>query len=874
MHRIVTFISILIWISVLSFALQAAEVPLYFAQDTVVVDTVAAQPADTALIDISPPTPSGVDTVVVYSAADSVIYTIGSREMRLYNEGDLRYRTLQLRAAHILFDWNKSELYAEGIKRDTLPEILPTGRGIKSAYEGLPIMRDGPDEYEGYTIAYNFKTKRGRMTLADTDIEQGYYHGEIVKKLENDVLYLADGWYTTCDNPDHPHFYFFSPKMKVVPNKSVAASPIYLYIADVPVFIIPFGIFPSQSGRRSGFLTPTFGESPGRGRFLTGIGYYWAINEFMDSQTSFDWYTKGGWKADVSLRYALRYLFRGSLDASTSYRYEGERGDPQRTESRDYQVYVRHNQEIDPTSRIDINFNYMTSRYYQSTSLDFNQLLQQNIISNATYTKRWEGTGNNLSLNINRNHNIRTDEVTWTLPSLSFSRTQSYPFRRAARDRRPGDEYRWYELIGYTYSSNAQNYISTLVRQTAEGDTARTTEYRAGARHTIGSSASQRFGYFNVTPFLNYNEYWYIEREERFFDIDDSSVVREKEKGFFPVRHFNTGISLGTTIYGILQPRIGRITGFRHTVTPSITFGFRPDFSKPWWGYYGMYFDPVRNETVQYDRYTGQVFGSAPSGLEQSISLSVSNLFEMKMAPSASDTSAEEKRYQLLNVNMSTSYNFALDSLNLSPISVSFRTSVGNIFSISGGSSFDLYTFDRNLGRRVNRFQVYETGSVVRFLDFNVNVSTSLRGGTQYTSPYAYTFDDLLHPMNPYAGQMYYYYRHRPVVSVPWDISLSWSFGYNEANPLNISRRSNLRADASVTLTEKWRLRGSTGYDFIRNEFTTPYIVISRDLHCWTLDFSWVPSGFNQHYRLEIRVKAPHLSDLKVTKRGSIRGVY
>jgi lipopolysaccharide assembly outer membrane protein LptD (OstA) len=875
MYRFAMIISITACIVIPGFVVSAAGMTFFSLQDTLAADTVTVLSADTTLFDITPPTPTGVDTVVVYSAADSVVYTVGTREMRLYSEGELQYRTMQLQAAHILFDWNKSELYAEGIKRDTVPDDLPTGRAMKKFYEGLPVMRDGSDEYEGHTIAYNFKSRRGRMTLTDTEIEQGHYHGNIVKKMDNDVLYLADGWYTTCSNPDHPHFYFFSPKMKVVPNKSVAASPIYVYIADVPVFVIPFGIFPSQSRRTSGLLTPTLGESPGRGRFLTGIGYYWAINDYMDTRMSADWYTKGGWKADASFRYALRYRFRGSIDASTSYRYEGEKGDPQRTESRDYQLFLRHNQEIDPTSRIDVNFNYMTSQYYQSTSLDFNQLLQQNIISNATYSKRWEGSGNNLSVNVNRNHNIRTDEVTWTLPTLSFSRTQSFPFRRAARDRRPGEEYRWYELIGYTYSTNAQNFVSTLIRPTADGDTARTTEYRMGARHTLGSTASQRVGYFNVTPFLNYIEYWYIEREQRYFNHEDSSVVREKEKGFFPVRHFNTGISVGTTIYGIYQPRLGRITGFRHTVTPSITMGFRPDFSKSWWGYYDTYFDPVRNEEIRYDRYTGQVYGSAPSGLEQSLSFSVGNLFEMKMAPTAADTSGQEKRYQLLNINFATSYNFALDSLNLSPISISFRTAIGNNFSISGGSSFDVYSFDRELGRRVNRLQVDETGSLVRFLDFNVNISTSLRGGTQYTSPYDYVFDDLLYPLNPYAAQMHYYeYLHRPIVSVPWDLSLSWSFGYGESNPLNISRRSNIRADGSVTITENWRLRGSTGYDFIRKEFTTPYIVISRDLHCWTFDFSWVPAGFNQHYRLEVRVKAPHLSDLKVTKRGSIRGVY
>ncbi len=839
--------------------------------ETGITDTLVTAEGDTLIIERDDYVTTGVDTVVTYSAQDSVVYSVPERKMRLYEDGDIHYRKMQLRAARITFDWDKSELFAEGVQKDTVVEgELSSSKAIKNLYTGLPVMRDAGEEYEGFTIAYNFESRRGRMTLTDTEIEQGFYHGKTAKKMENDVLYLADGWYTTCDNPDHPHFHFYSPRMRVVPKSSVSAAPIYLYIMDVPVFVIPFGVFPAQSGRRSGFITPTFGESADRGRFLTNLGYYWAINDYMDLATTADWYTKGGWKLDADLAYNLRYRFSGAINASTSYTYSGERDDPQRTEQRDYRLFVRHSQEIDPTSRIDVNFNYMTGQYYQATSLDFDQLLTQNIVSNATYSKRWEGTNNSMTVNVNRDHNIRTDEVRWILPNISFNRTTSYPFRGDSRSRRPGQPYRWYELIGYTYSGNAQNFITTTL-QIEEQDTSLVTDYRSGATHAVNISASQREGFITYTPNIRYNEVWFTERIERYWDEADSAEATRTERGFFPVRHFTTGISFQTTIYGIFQPRIGPVTGIRHTVTPNISYNYRPDFSSTWWGYYDYFENPETGERIKYNRYERQPFSGAPRGEQQMISFSVGNLFEMKTQPA--DTTEDERRYQLLNLNFSTGYNFVADSLRFSDISANFRTSIGN-FSFSGGASFSVYAFDREVGRTVNRFQFDETGSLLRFQDFRISMSTSLRGGSNSTR-LPYDFQDLVYPMNPYANDIRYYdYHHRPAVGVPWDISLTWDFGYNQRDPRTIRRRSTIRANVNINLTEKWHIRASGGYDIFQDEFTQPAITITRDLHCWEMYFSWVPTGFNQHYRFEVRVKASHLRDLKVTKRGSVRGIY
>ena len=121
------------------------------------------------------------------------------------------------------------------------------------------------------------------------------------------MLFVQSGRFTTCDL-DHPHYYFGSPTMKVIVRDKVVARPIYLYIADVPVFALPFGVFPSERGRRSGLIAPAYGESD-RGRYLLHLGYYWAMNDYMDLTFRTDAYTKGSYTLYGDYRYALRYIY-------------------------------------------------------------------------------------------------------------------------------------------------------------------------------------------------------------------------------------------------------------------------------------------------------------------------------------------------------------------------------------------------------------------------------------------------------------------------------------------------------------------------------------------------------------------------------------
>ena len=126
------------------------------------------------------------------------------------------------------------------------------------------------------------------------------------------------------------------------------------------------------------------------------------------------------------------------------------------------------------------------------------------------------------------------------------------------------------------------------------------------------------------------------------------------------------------------------------------------------------------------------------------------------------------------------------------------------------------------------------------------------------------------------SAKMYYsiYDREDADFSIPWNISINYNFSQQQPNPKTYFRSSSINATLSFNLTEKWQIATSGSYNFVSKEHFIPSVSVTRDLHCWQMSFTWFPSGTLEGYRFELKVKAPQLQDIKVTKQNSSRGYY
>ncbi len=801
--------------------------------------------------------PSGIDSVVTYSASDSVVYSLQSKTMYMHGGSTIKYKELGLDAEKIDINWNNSMLHARGV-----PDSADTSG---TGFRGRPEMIDGAETYDGTDITYNFKTKKGKINLGETEIDKGYYHGERIKKVEDDVLYVADGKYTTCEL-DHPHYFFGSPEMKIQVKDKIVARPLYLYVSDVPVFALPFGVFPDQKGRRSGIIMPAYGES-NRGRYLLHLGYYWAMSDYTDWSLKGDGYSKGSWVLYSDFRYSSRYNFTGALSGSYAYSVEGEPGDPDYSAENLFNLRFNHSQEFNPTTRLIVDLTFSSGSYYQKTSNILSDLLRQNIVSNATLTKSWEGTPNSMTLNVRRDQNLQSGEIRELLPSFGFNRAQSFPFRFGKSSGTT-----WYELIGFTYSGAFLNQRNKLLQP----DSSLNTDERLGTNQIVAVNASPKLGHVVVTPFFNYTEKWYNKSIEKTFNPADSTVTTSDVSGFRAVRYYDLGISTSTKFYGIFQPGIFGLSGLRHQVTPSIAFTYQPDFSSPNYEYFDSYVDEF-GRTIEYSRFEREVFGGAPGEKREALSFRIGNVFEAKTE--SQDTSGQPHKFQLLNFDIGSGYNFARDSLNWDEIGMVFRTSVGKLLDIGGSARYNLYKFEPDpfrpsTGRRVNKFLLSEEGRLAELTNFSFSISTSISGEKQHTtSGPIHSPQDSIDQIGKggYTGLI----AEEPVdFSIPWNLQLSWNFSQNQPDPRVKTRSSSIAAALGFNLTDNWKFTASTSYDVLNRQITAPQISVYRDLHCWEMNFNWVPTGQYRNFRIEIRLKSPILQDVKVTKQGSASGIY
>ncbi|MCL4550761.1 MAG: LPS-assembly protein LptD [Bacteroidetes bacterium] len=817
-----------------------------------------------------------VDAVINASASDSLIFDVQKKKMNLYGTGELKYKDTDLKSGIIFVDYQSNELEAFGIK--------DTSDTAKVKLKETPRLVEGKDAYEGTRLKYNFKNQSGFISMAKNKETDKRYEGEKVKKLDKNTYFIENGMFTTCEK-DTPDTYFTASEMKVIQKDKIIARWIMMYVGGVPLpIVLPFAVFPNETGRRSGIIIPTYGEENNRGQYFKNFGYFWAISDYMDMTLTGDYYTKGGYGLHGRYRYAERYNFSGALTGGYSKIKIGENNDPSRTNQTDWNLSWYHNQQLTPTERLDVNLQFLSSNYLANNSISYNDLLSQNIVSNATFNKRWDESGSSLTLNYSRTQSVGTSknagDVYETLPNVSFSKSITYPFR--SDDSQSLSDPKWYELIGYTYSgqfTNNRNKIGGVLN------------IRGGFQHTITVNASPKIGYFSISPNINYIEKWYNKRskiEDATYETVDSltgAAIRHDSLKTTPVneinmvRTFSLGVSASTRMYGIFNPNVLGIESFCHTLMPSISYSFQPNFSNDSWGYYDSY-KTIDGKIVRYDKFQNEVFGGVPNSESQSLSFSLGNIFEIKMAKSASDTTKEQKKIQLLNLNASLGYNFAADSLRLSDLNLSYRTQVGDLLSFSGSSSYTFYdqTHSVNNGyvnyQKVNQFLASKGKGLFRLTNFNFSVSTTLSGEKfKSATPPPKESKQQEEGFNAFQKKDYitlYDDAKQQDLAIPWNLSLSYNFNFSKPTPDYSTTYSNISMNLGFSLTKNWKFTVRGSYDFDRKEISAPQITVYRDLHCWEMNFVWNPMGYYSGFRFEIRMKAPELQDIKVTKSGGL----
>jgi len=102
---------------------------------------------------------------------------------------------------------------------------------------------------------------------------------------------------------------------------------------------------------------------------------------------------------------------------------------------------------------------------------------------------------------------------------------------------------------------------------------------------------------------------------------------------------------------------------------------------------------------------------------------------------------------------------------------------------------------------------------------------------------------------------------------MPWSLNLAYSLTYNNSVGQKDFSANSLMISSNLSLTPKWTVGISSGYDFKQKGFTYTQLRFDRDLDSWRLDFSWVPFSPRASWNFFIGIKSGLLSDLKYEKK-------
>lgn len=868
---------------------------LLFGPDTLPGDSLTGQKDS---IPAKRKSKSQLDSKVEYSAVDSMEFDVENQKILLFGKAAVNYEGTSLKAHFIELGMQDNILYSHGT--DSAGKMV-----------GKPQFDDSGQSFTAEEMKYNFKTKKGKIIKAVTKEGEGYLHGDTIKKPNEEILYIKDGKYTTCSQPD-PHFHIEATRLKVIKDDKIVTGPAYLVVENAPTpLAVPFGLFPNKKERTSGLIIPSYGQSPNLGFFLTDGGYYFGMNEYFDLKLLGDIYTRGSWAGKVVSAYKRRYKFTGNLDLSYSQFLKGDIEFPDFQKSTNFFVRWKHMQDpkANPTRNFSADVNAGSNSNFTNNintpSVDY---FSNVFKSSVNYQKTFSilNIPSNFNLNGSHDQNTRDSIINIRFPQVTFNVNRFTPFKRKVRI---GDV-KWYENIGIGYQSlitnsltfkegilkdhsavyyDSNNQKRDTIIPGAPQDTL-LSMMRNGMSHNIPVSTSVKFlKYMTFNPQFNYSEKWYIETRKFHWNEDslNSGVYNRyvidtaRIHQFDRFAEYNAIASFSTTVYGMYNFRSQAVKAVRHMMIPSVGFSYRPDFSEAKFGYFDSLVKPslrdpsVDTTVLKYTRFQNGILGGPASGKSALLNFSLTNNLEMKVS-SKKDTVTGNKKIKIFEtLSFSSNYNLLADSMKLAPITIAGRTNLFQALNLNFSGVLNPYRINLYNQLPSGGFSAQRVDTLVwtipnwwnrgrplgTFTDAQISLSLNLKGGKKDNEPKTSSAgtEEELAEINKCIDCYVDF-------NVPWTLNINYNFIYQKP-VYNPTITNTFTFNGDVRLSPNWKIGFTSGYDFRGKEFTYTSMDVYRDLHCWEMSVNIIPFGSRKSYIFNINVKSSVLQDLKLTRR-------
>ena len=762
---------------------------------------------------------------------------------------------------------------------------------------GEPRLFDGGTVLIGEGMQYDTCERRGIVARALTKFDQSgvewFLRGHLAIDSASSRIYARRSSITSSDLP-LPDYHFAAGRIKWVSNTVLVARPAVLYVRDVPILWLPFIFQDMRRGRRSGMLIPRFGindlvrPNAGYQRHISNIGYYFALNDYVDLQASLDWFSGGYVSLNGQLRYRwLDRFISGGVSFSRIY----ESAVDEAPGSRSLRLQLSHQQSFNSRTRINASIDYATSaRVVERNAVD-PFLATANLRSSANFSKQFDW--GSLSVGGSRTQDLTNDLVTQAFPNVNLT---PVPINLS-------EAVTWSPTFSFATNKTSHQASGVIDLPPVGGVPQQDSLFSSNTNTTMRLSTPLRVGRwnwpndFNVTHMVNDRRSTLTVEDPmdstlssvRFYGEDFSTAVdwntsiglpslfsstwklqpsigiQNSTSGPFMIRNRNTNgrfvsqgkrlsfaASLTPTIFGFF-PGVGPLSRIRHAVSPQLRWGYAPSATVP--EDFARAMDPTGRRVM------------LQSNPVHTIGASISQTFEGKFQPPPGDTTGGQnaRKIKLLSVQTSSiEYDFeqakgdGRSGWRTQSLSNQFTSDLLPGFSVS--TTHDLW--DGPVGFDTTRFSPFLTRVSARF---RLSASTlagliGLITGKPRPAPPQATVDTVA---SEPGVQQEILRRPGPTYRAVDQVTSRGGRGQGFSAALTYDdSRTRPQAGAtsvgtgelvnrtlgmaiSFSPTRNWSVSWDTQYNLTTKEFGQHVVRLDRDLRRWRATFSFIkaPNG-------------------------------
>jgi hypothetical protein len=792
-----------------------------------------------------------------FFAKDSIYNDLTNKQTHLFGDAFLEYDGIKITANYILFDLNKKEVFASYSSDKS-------GKRI-----GEPVLFQNGEEIHAGTLRFNLDTKKGYIQEMSVKQEETYLRMENAKRQKNEEVHFKDGKFSTCDL-NNPHFHFHLSKAILIPNKKIISKRMNIYFRDIPTPLgLPFLMIPQSKQKvnfqKHGFLMPKLAPASVFGMGLTDLGYYIPIDDSIHTTFLGNIYSSGSYAISNTTEYRIKYKFNGRFRLEYQ---QNNTGFPNYSKNGKILFNWSHikDQKSNPYWNFNSNVNFISDNNPKNIVTTANPVYFNNAFqSDINLNRSFPGKPFTMGMKISTNQNTQTKSIQLTSPNINLNSTRFFPTKMIFKNHIGPD--RWYDQIGISYNGNFNNSASfndSLLKNKSFNEIGN--KFISGVKQnvTITSTIKIFKKTWALTPSINYSNFINFQQINLTYDSTSKSVITSKriETGSF--NNFNGSLNLSTQIYTYYKFIGEKSPLLRHILTPSFNYTYTPliEMKKSY------YIDSL-NKQIFYSPYQNSAFSQTTNRASSTLGFNLMNTFELKRKSDKDTISGYKKTKIIEALSISGNYDFLKDSMKLSDLSISLRISPFNNLSFVATSNFSPYAWDKTTLKQLKDFAINSQIGLGRFTtsSFNTTFTITSDKSRRKIEENKQAFTGI------WNSDIQYYLLHPEQIldfEIPWKINLSHVFTVSQnigRSTVEIDKYSfinTLNLNGDINLTKRWKISNTTLYDIKANRIVNTRFSLSRNLHCWTLNFDTTPIGSNKYFVLRLNANGQLLQSAKV----------